>query len=277
MSAAKDMAAAISLWNQSNSHTLLILISQIRNDLGGMYVSQKPTHGHAPKFFSSTVVKLFSSESIKQAKMGKIQIGDYIEEVPIGREVTWTLENSKTSKPFQTGTYDFYFAGDRLGADTLADIIDSAVKYGLIKKSGPGWFELDGVKIQGRTNLLHPPEQAIYIRLVERGHNHREGVRVKCRPINVEQDTLLGLHDLHVDKCLNNVRFVSNIGVLGLIELVARHVLHFDRDVVLLVVNVHEPEDRRIIVDRLNLELPSVMLRNERLDDLVVLGAEQTL
>jgi len=154
-SSAKDMAAAISLWNQSNSHTLLILISQIRNNLGGMYVSQTPTHGHAPKFFSSTVVKLFSSESMKQAKMGKIQVGDYIEEVPIGREVTWTLENSKTSKPFQTGTYDFYFAGDRLGADTLADIIDSAVKYGLIKKSGPGWFELDGVKIQGRDNLVN--------------------------------------------------------------------------------------------------------------------------
>lgn len=171
---AKDLAEAVRLWNQANDNTLLILISQIRNKLGSMYVSQEPTGGFAPKFYSSTVLKLFSSESMKQAKVGTVQIGDYITEMPIGREVTWTLENSKTSKPFQHGTYDFYFDGDRLGADTVADTIDEAIKFGLITKKGPGWFELDGVKIQGRdnlvTHLLSLPDD--YAALEERVRNY---------------------------------------------------------------------------------------------------------
>jgi recombination protein RecA len=152
-SLSKDFAESVRLWNQSNDNTLLILISQVRNKLGDMYVTQKPTNGLAATFFSSTVVKLFSSESIKNAKVGDIQHGDYVVEEPIGREVTWTLENSKTSKPFQSGKYDFYFDGDRLGADTLADIIDSATKYGIIKQGG-AWFTYGDVKLQGRDNLV---------------------------------------------------------------------------------------------------------------------------
>jgi recombination protein RecA len=153
-SAAKDMAAAITLWNQSNDNTLLILISQVRNNLGAMYVSQKPTHGHAPMFFSSTVIKLFSSESIKQAKTGKVQHGDYIVEEPIGREVTWTLENSKTSKPFQQGKYDFYFDGPDLGCDTVADVISEAIKYGIIQKNGPSWLIYGDLKLNGKDKVV---------------------------------------------------------------------------------------------------------------------------
>jgi RecA/RadA recombinase len=154
-SSAKDMAAAITLWNQSNDNTLLILISQVRNSLGSMFVTQKPTHGHAPMFFSSTVVKLFSSESIKQSKKGKVQRGDYIVEEPIGREVTWTLENSKTSKPFQQGKYDFYFDGPDLGCDTMGDVVDEAIRLGVIQKNGPSWLVLDeNTKFNGRDKAL---------------------------------------------------------------------------------------------------------------------------
>jgi recombination protein RecA len=153
-SAAKDMAAAITLWNQSNDNTLLILISQVRNSLGSMFVSQKPTHGHAPMFFSSTVIKLFSSESMKQAKTGKVQHGDYVIEEPIGREVIWTLENSKTSKPFQQGKYDFYFDGPDLGCDTVADVISEAIKYGIIKKNGPSWLVYEELKFNGKDKVV---------------------------------------------------------------------------------------------------------------------------
>jgi recombination protein RecA len=153
-SAAKDLGEAIKLWNQSNDNTLLILISQLRNKLGSMYVSQTPTGGNAPMFFSSTVVKLFSSESMKQAIMGEVQLGDYIHQEPIGRKVTWTLENSKTSKPFQDGQYDFYFDGPFVGADGFADVIDTAIRYGIINKSGPSWFKYGEFKFQGRDKVV---------------------------------------------------------------------------------------------------------------------------
>jgi hypothetical protein len=120
-----------------------------------MFVTQKPTHGHAPMFFSSTVIKLFSSESMKQAKTGEVQLGDYVHKEPIGREVTWTLENSKTSKPFQQGTYDFYFDGPDLGCDTIADVVDEAIRYGIIKKNGPSWLVLDeNTKWNGRDKCV---------------------------------------------------------------------------------------------------------------------------
>jgi len=152
-SLARDLATAIGMWNEANDNTLLILISQLRNKLGQTYVSLIPTGGNAPMFFSSTVLRLMSSPSINEAKKGKLQLGDYVYETPIGREVNWTLENSKTSQPMQTGTYDFYFAGDFVGADGLGDVIDSAIRYGFITKSG-AWFAYGDLKWQGRDKVV---------------------------------------------------------------------------------------------------------------------------
>jgi hypothetical protein len=55
---------------------LFVLISQSRNNISAMYTSQQPTGGQATKFYSSTVIKLFSSESDNQAIKGKINVGD---------------------------------------------------------------------------------------------------------------------------------------------------------------------------------------------------------
>ena len=153
---ARDMTNAVKMLNYSNNQvkpTLLILISQARNNIGAMYVSQQPTGGMATKFYSSTIVKLFSSESDNQAIKGKIYVGDKIIEEKIGRKVRWDVQFSKTSPAFQNGEYDFYFRGADLGVDTIADLVDTAEMLGFIERGG-AWYTCEGERFQGREKLV---------------------------------------------------------------------------------------------------------------------------
>ena len=61
---------------------------------------------------------------------GKIYVGDKAIEEKIGRKVRWELQFSKTSAGFQSGKYDFYFRGDTLGIDSVADLVDTAESLG---------------------------------------------------------------------------------------------------------------------------------------------------
>jgi recombination protein RecA len=153
---ARDMTNAVKMLNYSNNQvkpTLLILISQARNNIGAMYVSQQPTGGMATKFYSSTIVKLFSSESDNQAIKGKIYVGDKIIEEKVGRKVRWDVQFSKTSPAFQTGEYDFYFRGSDLGVDSVADLVDTSEMLGFIERGG-AWYTVEGERYQGREKLI---------------------------------------------------------------------------------------------------------------------------
>jgi recombination protein RecA len=120
-----------------------------------MYTSQQPTGGQATKFYSSTVIKLFSSESDNQAIKGKIQVGDKLIEEKIGRKIRWELQFSKTSPGFQSGEYDFYFRGENLGIDSIGDLVDTAELMGIVERTG-AWYVLpDGTKVQGRDGFVN--------------------------------------------------------------------------------------------------------------------------
>jgi recombination protein RecA len=154
----RDFSNAWKMINYANNKvkpTLFILISQSRNNINAMYTSQQPTGGQATKFYSSTVVKLFSSESDNQALKGKIHVGDKLIEEKVGRKVRWELQFSKTSPSFQSGEYDFYFRGDALGVDSIADLVDTAESLGIVNRTG-AWYQLDdGTKIQGRDTFIN--------------------------------------------------------------------------------------------------------------------------
>jgi recombination protein RecA len=154
----RDFSNAWKMINYANNKvkpTLFILISQSRNNINAMYTSQQPTGGQATKFYSSTIVKLFSSESDNQALKGKIHVGDKLIEEKIGRKVRWDLQFSKTSPSFQSGEYDFYFRGDDLGVDSIADLVDTAESLGIVNRTG-AWYQLnDGTKIQGRDTFVN--------------------------------------------------------------------------------------------------------------------------
>jgi recombination protein RecA len=152
----RDMSNAVKMLNYANNQekpVLLILISQQRNNISAMYTKPEPTGGNATKFYSSTIIKLFSSESEAQAIKGKIAVGDRLIEEKVGRKVTWNVQASKNSAPFESGEYDFYFRGQDVGVDTIADLVDTAEFLGYIERSG-AWYTINGERYQGRTQLV---------------------------------------------------------------------------------------------------------------------------
>lgn len=153
----RDFSNAWKMINYANNKvkpTLFVLISQSRNNISAMYTSQQPTGGQATKFYSSTVIKLFSSESDNQAIKGKIHVGDKLIEEKIGRKIRWELQFSKTSPGFQSGEYDFYFRGDDVGIDSIGDLVDTVEALGIVNRTG-AWYQLeDGTKVQGRDGFV---------------------------------------------------------------------------------------------------------------------------
>ncbi len=154
----RDFSNAWKMLNYANNKvkpTLLVLISQSRNNINAMYTSQQPSGGQATKFYSSCVIKLFSSESDNQAIKDKIQVGDKLIEEKVGRKVRWELQFSKTSPAFQSGEYDFYFRGENIGLDSIGDLVDTAEMMGIVERTGAWYLLPDGNKVQGRDAFVN--------------------------------------------------------------------------------------------------------------------------
>jgi len=154
----RDFSNAWKMINYANNKvkpTLFVLISQSRNNISAMYTQQQPTGGQATKFYSSTVIKLFSSESDNQAIKGKIPVGDKLIEEKIGRKVKWELQFSKTSPGFQSGEYDFYFRGANVGIDAIGDLVDTAEMAGIVSRTGAWYIVSEDKKVQGREAFIN--------------------------------------------------------------------------------------------------------------------------
>ena len=150
---ARDLSRAIPMISGVNEKTLVIFISQQRNMINSMYTAVAPTGGFAPKFYSSTIIKLWSSDSDGKAIKGEIKSGDKILQGNIGREVQWEIQNNKLGPQSVMGKYDFYYRGDNLGIDSVGEIVDLSEAYGLINKSG-AWYKFNGQTLQGRTGVV---------------------------------------------------------------------------------------------------------------------------
>ena len=150
---ARDLSRAIPMISGVNEKTLVIFISQQRNMINSMYTAVAPTGGFAPKFYSSTIIKLWSSDSDGKAIKGEIQSGDKILQGNIGREVQWEIQNNKLGPQSVMGKYDFYYRGDNLGIDSIGEVVDLSEAYGLITKSG-AWYKFNDQTLQGRTGVV---------------------------------------------------------------------------------------------------------------------------
>ena len=150
---AKDMTHAVKMLNYANKNTLLVLISQQRNQFGSMHASHIPTGGMAVKFFSSTVVKLWSSEAEANAIKAGVKVGDKIIEQRVGRPVNWIIDYNKLGPPNLSGQYDFYFQGENLGVDQVGETLDVAEQHGIIEKGG-AWYTIEGERFQGRAKAV---------------------------------------------------------------------------------------------------------------------------
>lgn len=145
----KELGIAVNKFNATNKKTALVLISQVRNQFNTYGASQKPMGGFAVMFFSTTVVKLWSSASEREQLTGEVVIGDKIVSKPVGRPVSWTVEYNKIGPPNQIGNYDFYYGGDNVGVDLVGEIVTLAEQHGLISKAG-GWYTFEGEKYHGK-------------------------------------------------------------------------------------------------------------------------------
>ena len=144
----KNLGSAATMLNAMNKDTLIIYISQVRNQFGSMHASLVPMGGKAMEHIPSTIIKLWSSFAQDDQIYGDISDGDLIFKEPIGRKVTWTIGKSRGKGEGMTGSYDFYFNGDHVGVDNVAETLDLAVMYGKVKKGG-AWYTIYDERLQG--------------------------------------------------------------------------------------------------------------------------------
>jgi len=150
---AKDMTHAVKMLNYANKDTLLVLISQQRNQFGSMHASHIPTGGMAVKFFSSTVVKLWSSEAEANAIKNGVLVGDKIIEQKVGRPVNWIVDYNKLGPPNLSGQYDFYYQGNAIGVDGVGETLDVAEMMGIVQRGG-AWYTVGEERLQGRAKAV---------------------------------------------------------------------------------------------------------------------------
>jgi len=120
----------------SKSNTTVIFINQIRMKIGVMFGNpETTTGGNALKFYSSVRMDIRRTEQIKD--------GDNV----IGNHVKVKIVKNKVAPPFKVAEFDIMY---NEGISKEGDVLDLAVKEGLVGKSG-AWYEYKEQKIgQGR-------------------------------------------------------------------------------------------------------------------------------
>ncbi len=120
----------------SKSNTTVIFINQLRMKIGVMFGSPEVTAGgNALKYYASVRMDIRGTEQIKDGDQS------------IGKHVKVKIVKNKIAAPFKVAEFDIMF---NEGISTAGDLIDLAVKYDLVKKSG-AWYQYGDDKIgQGR-------------------------------------------------------------------------------------------------------------------------------
>ena len=125
----------------SKSNTTIIFINQIRMKIGVMFGNpETTTGGNALKFYASVRMDVRRIESI----------GKNADEVT-GNRVRVKIVKNKVAPPFRKCELDLLFGS---GISKNGSLLDAAVKYDMIEKSG-AWYSYNGEKIgQGRDKTL---------------------------------------------------------------------------------------------------------------------------
>ncbi len=124
------------------SNTVLIFINQLRQNIGGLPFAPKETTtgGKALKFYASLRIDVRRIASLKK------------NDVHVGNRLSIKMVKNKVAPPFKKVEVDLIFGE---GISKELDLLDAAIHYNVIAKSG-SWFSYKENKIaQGRDQALN--------------------------------------------------------------------------------------------------------------------------
>ena len=109
----------------AKSNTLIIFINQLREKIGIMFGNPETTPGgRALKFYCSVRIDVRRDAQIKK------------DDVVVGNRVRVKVVKNKVAAPFRLAEFDIYY---NEGISYEADVINAALKYGVITKNGASY------------------------------------------------------------------------------------------------------------------------------------------
>jgi len=131
----------------SKTKTAVVFLNQTRMKIGAYGNPETTTGGLALKFYSSVRINL--------KRIAQIKSGNNI----IGNRVRAKIVKNKVAAPFKTAEFDIYY---NEGISKTADLIRTAIKYGIITQAG-SWYQFGtkklGQGIEGAKKFLKENEE----------------------------------------------------------------------------------------------------------------------
>lgn len=116
----------------AQTKTSVIFLNQTRMKIGQMFGNPETTPG-------GLALKFYASVRIDLRRVAQIKQGDQI----IGARIKAKIVKNKVAAPFKTTEFDIYY---NEGISYLADLINTGLKQGIIKKSG-NWLQFENIKL----------------------------------------------------------------------------------------------------------------------------------
>jgi len=116
----------------AKTKTSVIFLNQTRMKIGVMWGSPITTPG-------GLALKFYSSVRIELKRIAQIKSGEEI----IGSRIRAKIVKNKVAAPFKTAEFDIYY---NEGISYFGDILNTGLKYGVIKKAG-SWLQYENTKL----------------------------------------------------------------------------------------------------------------------------------